>query len=321
MVNVLLYSKLESETGSASSSIMAEQVLTRVTTKEQLLALANVLAGDFPLSVTIYNCLIFHVQDWLSCMNFFTLDDPSHSHAVIMQMINLPSFVFVYCRESEVNSLIQAIKKTNQLMKQEDLIYTVPHYLEEPLQMLAQEMEICVNTNIVHRFIYQPHLDTDPLRCGPGFRVCRLGKAGLQQLLLKSTFLNNKIPEESMLRLTENVPAVGVYLDPSVTKEVFLDIQNLPYAGDNEIPVSWISPTVYGTLGMLGTEKDFRRLGHATLVTRVAARLFANKGCIPLCHIVKNNTASKEMFKKMTEWQLIRSEISLTSAETKKNIN
>ncbi|XP_069957871.1 uncharacterized protein [Cherax quadricarinatus] len=188
-------------------------------------------------------------------------------------------------------------------MKQGDLtLYSLPHYLEGPLQMLTQEMKTCMNILKFHRFIYQPHLDTDPLRCGPGFRVCRLGKAGLQHMLLKSTILKN-IPEELMWMLTENVPAVGVYLDPSVTKEVFLDIQNLPYAGDNEIPVSWISPIVIGTLGMLGTEKDFRRLGHGTLVTRVAARLLASKGCIPHCHVTFTNAASKEMFKKMKEWE------------------
>nr|XP_053651158.1 uncharacterized protein LOC128701490 isoform X1 [Cherax quadricarinatus] len=153
-------------------------------------------------------------------------------------------------------------------------------------------------------------------KCGSGFRVCRLGKAGLQHMLLKNTYLKN-IPEELMWRLTENVPAVGVYLDPSVTKEVFLDIQNLPYAGDNEIPVSWISPTVCGTLGMLGTEKGFRRLGHATLVTRIAARLLASKGCIPNCDVDITNTASKEMFNKMTGWEQTRSGILFTPAENK----
>nr|XP_053651156.1 uncharacterized protein LOC128701488 [Cherax quadricarinatus] len=202
-------------------------------------------------------------------------------------------------------------------MKQEDLtLYSLPHYLEEPLQMLTQEMKTCINIDRFNSFIYQPHLDTDPLRCGSGFRVCRLGKAGLQHMLLKNTFLKN-IPEELMWMLTENVPAVGVYLDPSVTKEVFLDIQNLPYAGDNEIPVSWISPTVCGYLGMLGTEKDFRRLGHATLVTRVAARLLASKGCIPHCHVDITNTASKEMFNKMTGWEQTHSGLSFTSAENK----
>ncbi|XP_069957865.1 uncharacterized protein [Cherax quadricarinatus] len=119
---------LESETGSASSSIMAEQVFTRVTNKEQLLALANVLAGDFPHSVS-----------------------------------NLPSLVFFHCRESEVNNLIQAIKKINQYKKQEDLIYTVPQYLEEPLQMLTQETKTHIRIVRFHSFIYQPHLDTDPL--------------------------------------------------------------------------------------------------------------------------------------------------------------
>lgn len=295
---------------------MAEQVFTRVTNKEQLLALANVLAGDFPHSVTIYNCLMFHVQDWLSCMNFFILDDPSRSHIVMMQMTNLPSPVFFHCRESEVNNLIQAIKKINQYKKQEDLIYTVPQYLEEPLQMLAQETKTHIRIDRFHSFIYQPHLDTDPLRCGSGFRVCRLGKAGLQHMLLKNTYLKN-IPEELMWRLTENVPAVGVYLDPSVTKEVFLDIQNLPYAGDNEIPVSWISPTVCGYLGMLGTEKGFRRLGHATLVTRVAARLLASKGCIPNCDVDITNTASKEMFNKMTGLEQTHSVTSFTPTENK----
>ncbi|XP_069957862.1 uncharacterized protein [Cherax quadricarinatus] len=155
---------LESETGSASSSIMAEQVFTRVTNKEQLLALANVLAGDFPHSVSIYNCLMFHVQDWLPCMNFFILDDPSRSHIVMMEMTNLPSLVFFHCRESEVNNLIQAIKKINQYKKQEDLIYTVPQYLEEPLQMLTQETKTHIRIVRFHSFIYQPHLDTDPLR-------------------------------------------------------------------------------------------------------------------------------------------------------------
>nr|XP_053651161.1 uncharacterized protein LOC128701491 isoform X2 [Cherax quadricarinatus] len=255
---------------------------------------------------------MFHVQDWLPCMNFFILDDPSRSHIVMMEMTNLPSLVFFHCRESEVNNLIQAIKKINQYKKQEDLIYTVPQYLEEPLQMLIQETKTHIRIVRFHSFIYQPHLDTDPLRCGSGFRVCRLGKAGLQHMLLKNTYLKN-IPEELMWRLMENVPAVGVYLDPSVTKEVFLDIQNLPYAGDNEIPVSWISPTVCGYLGMLGTEKGFRRLGHATLVTRVAARLLASKGCIPNCDVDITNTASKEMFNKMTGWEQTHSVTSFTT--------
>ncbi|XP_069957868.1 uncharacterized protein [Cherax quadricarinatus] len=111
----------------------------------------------------IYNCLMFHVQDWLPCMNFFILDDPSRSHIVMMEMTNLPSLVFFHCRESEVNNLIQAIKKINQYKKQEDLIYTVPQYLEEPLQMLTQETKTHIRIVRFHSFIYQPHLDTDPL--------------------------------------------------------------------------------------------------------------------------------------------------------------
>lgn len=282
---------------------MAERRFTRVTSKEQLLALAKTASEDLPQSATIHNAVLMHTRNCISSLNFFVLNDQPDSHVLMWQMKNSPSDVSFSCREDEVDHMIMVLKKTSQIDWLGHLnIYHVPHYLEKPMKMLAPELDISFFSNGYHTFTYNPHLDDDPLRCGPGFSVRRLGKAGLQHLLNMSLY-SKHLPLETMWKMTEYLPAVGVYLDSSVTEDRPIDLQHLSYAGNEEIPVSWVSSTFYGSLGMLGTHKSYRRKGLGSLIITVVARLYTRLGFISHCHVGPNNIPSKAMFNKMPAWE------------------
>ncbi|XP_069190812.1 uncharacterized protein [Procambarus clarkii] len=241
---------------------MATRIFTQVTSRRQLMELADSLKADLPYSATMHNILLLHAREWLSTTTFYTLAAQPQSHVLLWQKTNVPSCIAVYCREAEFEQLIAALRETPLLDWQRRLmIYHVPHYLVEPLKMLAKELgSSLVIWGPNYTFTYRPNLDAELPRNNPGFRVCKLVKTGLQHLLERSSF-NKTQPLESTWSLSQHLPSVGVFLDSSVTKDSPLDLQHLPYSGNEETPVSWMSPTMYGSIGMLGTDDSYRKAG------------------------------------------------------------
>nr|XP_045599686.1 uncharacterized protein LOC123758964 [Procambarus clarkii] len=199
---------------------MAARVFTQMTSRRQLMELADSLMADLPYSATMYNNLLLHARGWLSTTRFYTLPTQPPSHTLLWQNTNVPSSIAVYCQEAEFEQLIVALRETPLLDWQRRLkIYHDPHYLVEPLKMLAQELgSSLVYWEPTYTFTYRPNMDTELLRNKPGFRVCKLVKTGLQHLLERSLF-NKTQPLESTWRLSQHLPSVGVFLDSSVTKD------------------------------------------------------------------------------------------------------
>ncbi|XP_069190814.1 uncharacterized protein [Procambarus clarkii] len=252
----------------------------------------------------MYNNLLLHARGWLSTTRFYTLPTQPPSHTLLWQKTNVPSSIAVYCREAEFEQLIAALRETPQLDWQRRLmIFHVPHYLVEPRKLLAKELgssPVIWGPN--YTFTYLPNLDAELLRNKPGFRVCKLAKTGLQHLLERSLF-NKTQPLESTWSLSQHLPSVGVFLDSSVTKDSPLDPQHLHYSGNEEIPVSWMSPTMYGSIGMLGTDDSYRNLGLGRLVIKVMGRLYASQGFIPNAHVSHDNPSSIATFSKIPGWE------------------
>lgn len=128
--------------------------------------------------------------------------------------------------------------------------------------------------------------------------MCRLDKTGIQHLL-KHSLVNKNDPVGPLYQLTRNVPAVGVYLDPRVTEETLVDLEHIPLASKEDIPVCSIATTMYGGLGMLHTKEDYRRRGLGSLVFRVAGMLQAQQGYVPHAYADVDNSASLAMLAKM----------------------
>ncbi|XP_069190808.1 uncharacterized protein [Procambarus clarkii] len=283
---------------------MATRIFTQVTSRRQLMELADSLKADLPYSATMHNILLLHAREWLSTTTFYTLAAQPQSHVLLWQKTNVPSCIAVYCREAEFEQLIAALRETPLLDWQRRLmIYHVPHYLVEPLKMLAKELgSSLVIWGPNYTFTYRPNLDAELPRNNPGFRVCKLVKTGLQHLLERSSF-NKTQPLESTWSLSQHLPSVGVFLDSSVTKDSPLDLQHLPYSGNEETPVSWMSPTMYGSIGMLGTDDSYRKLGLGRLVIKVMGRLYASQGFIPNAHVAYDNPSSIATFSKIPGWE------------------
>ncbi|XP_069165510.1 uncharacterized protein [Procambarus clarkii] len=283
---------------------MAARVFTQVTSRRQLMELADSLMADLPYSATMFNNLLLHARGWLSTTRFYTLPTQPPSNTLLWQNTNVPSSIAVYCREAEFEQLIVALRETPLLDWQRRLkIYHVPHYLVEPLKMLAQELgSSLVYWEPNYTFTYRPNMDTELLRNKPGFRVCKLVKTGLQHLLERSLF-NKTQPLESTWRLSQHLPSIGVFLDSSVIKDSPLDLQHLHYSGNEETPVSWMSPTMYGSIGMLGTDDSYRNLGLGRLVIKVMGRLYASQGFIPNAHVSYDNPPSIATFSKIPGWE------------------
>lgn len=103
---------------------------------------------------------------------------------------------------------------------------------------------------------------------------------------------------DDMVHITKYAPSVGLYEDPSVEKETIVDIENLPFARDEEVPVAWITTSFYGALGTWMTKEGYRNHSHGQLVVYVAAMMQAAQGYIPHGHVdLDNNPSSNSLGK------------------------
>ncbi|XP_071525991.1 uncharacterized protein [Panulirus ornatus] len=271
----------------------------RVASRSQLLFLADKIKTNFPYSFTMYNNLLLHGRGHCRSNNFYVLSNAPESHVLMWQRTDRISQIGVFCQEHEVDLLTKTLRETSLVDWKRPLkVLHVPDYLLGPLQVLAEDLGNSLVTRTYQVFTYSPHLDPEPLRCGPGLRLARLGKAGVQRLLETSRD-NRNDPLEPMWRFAQNVPSVGLYTDSNQTKDTLVDPDNLPFAGDQEIPISWTTTSTYGDLGLATTDERHRRRGLMSLVIRAASRLQGRQGYIPHAHVGCDNLASFAVATKM----------------------
>lgn len=98
-----------------------------------------------------------------------------------------------------------------------------------------------------------------------------------------------------MVHITKHAPSVGLYQDPSVEEETCVDIENVPFAGDEEEPVAWVTTSFYGAMGTMMTLEGYQSRGYGELVTRVIALMLAAQGYVPVGHIDVDNFSSVKM--------------------------
>lgn len=99
------------------------------------------------------------------------------------------------------------------------------------------------------------------------------------------------------------MPFLGVYKDPTVTREIIEDPLNLPLHSYNDLPVCWVGTSLYGTMSMVGTEKEYQRKGLASLILTAIGRIQLQLGLFPSAHVDFRNPASRGMGDGMEEFE------------------
>ncbi|KAK8391874.1 hypothetical protein O3P69_017474 [Scylla paramamosain] len=218
----------------------------------------------------------------------------------------------MFCLKEEVGTLVEALSSSpvidwENTRRTHLVISDVPHYAVEPMVRLVQERGVKVWLLTCFTFTYDAHLDHRTLRVPAGFRVCRLGRAGVRHLLENAKY--GGIPLDLMYRMAEGVPYIGVYQDPTSTQEARVDPENLPVAGNEEIPVAWCCSGPSGDVAKLITDERFRKRGFGKLLTATLARRQTALGFIPHAFVEANNSASKVMFENSLGWSVTHENI------------
>ncbi|KAK7083212.1 hypothetical protein SK128_011728 [Halocaridina rubra] len=278
-------------------------IFRKVVNSKELFTLAERIRNDLPYSATMYNALLMKARNVNPFQyDFYAVKNCPESHIIIW--ITEDINIGIHCREEETPVLLNAIKQGSLLTygKKVARIFHLPDYLIFPLYDIVRAK--CSGRILRGRhdtFIYQDD-GYSQLRCPPGMQIRRLGAAGVRHLIQNSTY-NKSDNVELMQSFTSKVPAVGVYLDPSIPEETTVDISNIQFAQLYEIPIAWITTYHYGSLGMLMTDEKYRRLGLATLVSEAAAKLQIADGYVPHVHVDFDNPTSAALFEKQPGWK------------------
>ncbi|XP_063848861.1 uncharacterized protein LOC135093501 [Scylla paramamosain] len=295
--------------------------LVPLLSKEEHLLWAKRVKPHLPHCVTIHNNLVQHGLGLVCHDTFYVLRDRPHSVTVLCRKEIIPhtQHIGIFCLKEEVSSLVEALR-SSPVIDWEDarrthlVIHHVPPYVVESMVRLMQEKGMKAQLIARFTFTYDAHLDPHTLRVPAGFRVCRLGRAGVRHLLENAKY--GGIPLDLMYRMAEGVPYVGVYQDPTSTQEATVDPENLPVAGDEEIPVAWCCSGPSGDVAKLITHESFRRRGFGKLLTAtLARRQAALLGFIPHGIVEVDNSASKAMVYNSPGWRMTHESIRITKCQ------
>ncbi|KAK8391794.1 hypothetical protein O3P69_017436 [Scylla paramamosain] len=282
----------------------------RLLTKEEHLLWAARVKPHLPHCVTMHNNLVQHGLGLVCHDTFYVLRDRPHSVTVLCRKEIIPhtQHIGIFCLKEEVGNLIETLR-SSPVIDWEDarrthlVIGHLPLYVVEPMVRLMQEKGVKARLRSCFTFTYDAHLDHRTLRVPAGFRVCRLGRAGVRHLLENAKY--GGIPLDLMYRMAEGVPYIGVYQDPTSTQEATVDPENLPVAGDEEIPVAWNCSKPAGDGGMMVIDERFRRHGFGRLLaTTLARRQAALYGFIPHVFVEEDNSVARAMGKNMPGWRM-----------------
>lgn len=267
---------------------------------EGMVDLARRIKGNSPFAYSVHNSLLLHGRGHARECTFYTLRDHPDSHVVMWRYLQ-PSntLLAVHCREEEVPLLKESLMQSQLIdWKGRLCVFHVPEYLVDTVKDVVEDkggQELTINKCCTYTGdnIGDPHayLAENPIRCPAGFRVARLGRAGVS-LMRNTAEYDICRTLDDMVHITKHAPSVGLYQDPSVEEETCVDIENVPFAGDEEEPVAWVTTSFYGAMGTMMTLEGYRSRGYGELVTRVIALMFAAQGYVPVGHIDVDNFPS-----------------------------
>ncbi|KAK8391978.1 hypothetical protein O3P69_017532 [Scylla paramamosain] len=289
--------------------------LVALLTKKEHLLWAERVKPHLPYCVTMHNNLVQHGLGLVCHDTFYVLRDRPHSVTILCRKEIIPhtQHIGMFCLKEEVGTVVETLRSSpvidwESTRRTHLILHHVPPYAAEPLVRLLQERGVKVWSLTCFTFTYDAHLDHRTLRVPAGFRVCRLGRAGVRHLLENAKY--SEIPLDLMYRVAEGVPYIGVYQDPTSTQEATVDPENLPVAGDEEIPVAWCCSGPSGDVAKLITDERFRRRGFGKLLTvTLARRQAALLGFIPHAFVEEDNSASKLMFENSPGWSVTHESI------------
>ncbi|XP_064118079.1 uncharacterized protein LOC135223532 [Macrobrachium nipponense] len=281
--------------------------LRQVEKKEELLTLAARIKDNFPYCIQMYNTLLLNsreLSDFLQ-YEFYVPKYYPDSHIIIWRTLIERQGMSIYCTEGEMPLLIKVLKMSQfpSMIKETpvNIVFLLSYQVDpvtETLQGLLPK-PLVNKPNLVYAYVTpQNHL----LRCPAGMKVQRLGKAGIQKMLADNPYWKT-LPLDLTCRLAENLPALGVYLDPDDVAEKVINPSDLSFAEPEATPIACICTNPYGAVSMVMTDDQYRRRGLATLLVEILGRLHLVEGYFPHANVLPDNDASDRMFRKLTGWE------------------
>ncbi|XP_063597993.1 uncharacterized protein LOC134774597 [Penaeus indicus] len=275
-----------------------EDPFTLVT--EGMVDLAHRIKGNSPFANSIHNSLLLHGRGRARECTFYTLRYHPDSHVVMWRYLQpRNTLLAVHCREEEVPLLKESLMQSHLIDWQGRLcVFHVPEYLVDTVKDVVKDkegQELTINKCYTYTGddIGDPHayLAKNPIRCPAGIRVARLGRAGVS-IMRNTAEYDICRTLDDMVYITKHAPSVGLYEDPSVKKETTVNIENLPFARDEEVPVAWITTSFYGAMGTMMALEGYRSRGYGELVTRILTLMKAAEGYVPVGHLDIDNFPS-----------------------------
>ncbi|XP_066968286.1 uncharacterized protein [Macrobrachium rosenbergii] len=211
----------------------------------------------------------------------------------------------IYCREEEIPLLIKVMKGSHFMDIVEELpfniLFTSNYQADAVLETIQEILERRLQKNQGSCYAYETRQES-PLRCPGGMKVQRLGRAGVQKMLESVECL-----KDASLVLTcnfaENLPILGIYLDPDVVEEKVIDLNDISSAEEEAKPIAQVASTPFGTVGWLWVDVKYRRHGLGSLLVEMMGRLQMSEGYFPHGVVYDFNDTSTRMSKKLPGWK------------------
>ncbi|XP_066986915.1 uncharacterized protein [Macrobrachium rosenbergii] len=281
--------------------------LHQVLEKEELLALAARIKDNYPFCLQMYNTLLLTARGLNACLQYeiYVPRNDLDSHIIISRSLIEWELMSLYCREEEIPLLIKVMKGSHFL----DIVKELPvnflfisnYQVDAVLEAFQEIFERRLQIKQSSCYVYETRQES-PLRCPAGMKLQRLGRAGVQKLLEFNEYWKDA-PLDLTCRLAENLPMLGIYLDPDVVEEKVIDFSDISFAEEEATPIAQVGVSPYGTVGCLWVDVKYRRLGLGNLLVEVMGRLQMSEGYFPHGIVVYNNDASNKMFKTLPGWK------------------
>ncbi|XP_068247546.1 uncharacterized protein [Palaemon carinicauda] len=282
--------------------------LRQVLKKEDFSYLAEKIKTDFPYCISMYNNLLLASRDHNAGFQYEFYVPKMYPDSRIVIWIRVDDEAMglsLHCTEEELPLLLRLVGSTSflSLTKGRSLmLYHLSSYVVDPLREKLQKVFNKPSVVYPHPTFTLMQRQDCPLRCPAGVRVQRLGRAGVRHMLEKSKF-SKKDSVDLTCHLTRNIPALGLFLDPSAKEEMDVDLKGIDFADEDAVPICWVGTYHYGAVGMLETDEGYRRRGFGRLLMELVGRLLLADGYIPHANVEPDNDASLRMFGKLEGWK------------------
>ncbi|XP_068247545.1 uncharacterized protein [Palaemon carinicauda] len=281
--------------------------LRQVLEKEELFVLAARIKNNFPYCIQMYNTVLINARGLSDgfMYEFYVPKDYPESHIIIWRTLVQRRGMSLYCTEDEVPLLIKLIKGKHflSLLSEAPLyIKFLSNYQVDPvLEALQEILQKPLQKHVDKAFVYASQQD-NILRCPAGMKVQRLGRAGVRHMLEPNPYWKNT-SLDLVCNLAENLPALGLYQDSEVSEGKVIALNELEYAEPEDIPISCVGTSPYGSISMLRTEDNYKRRGLASLLVEIMGRLHMADGYLPHAVVEAENDASARVFRKVSGWK------------------